>query len=63
MDPSALFAIRARYLHIPEILIQAAVLDRVLEQLIAVHEGGVEGYTPENLESYTENDIHELAEC
>jgi hypothetical protein len=47
----------ARRLHIPDILIQAAILDHVLTQLIQAHCEGSRAYTPESCESFNE-EVH-----
>jgi hypothetical protein len=48
---SALFAL---HLGIPPILVEAAVLDGVLDDLIQVHREGVEGYSPEAAETFND---------
>jgi len=48
----------ARYLHIPQILIEAAILDRVLSQLIRVHVEGDRAYAPEACETFNEEVTH-----
>jgi hypothetical protein len=53
MDYFAQNASFAKHLHIPEILVQAAILDHVLTQLIQVHVEGEKAYTPESCETET----------
>ena len=46
---------------IPPILIQAALLDGVLDDLIRIHREGVEGYSPEAVETFNDEEVYALA--